>query len=75
MKRTTIFLPDHLHERLRQEAFHSQQSMASLIRSRLEKNGQRNRRAKPRVDPLLKVAGICSGPILSDSIDEALYEV
>ena len=37
MRRTTIFLPDELHERLRQEAFRSRLSMAEVIRLRLER--------------------------------------
>ena len=36
MKRTTLFLPDELHEQLRQEAFRSRVSMAQVIRMRLE---------------------------------------
>ena len=75
MKRTTIFLPDRLHEQLREEAFHSHQSMASLIRARLEEPRHRRKRSTPRVDPLIRVAGICSGPVLSDRIDEELYEL
>jgi hypothetical protein len=71
MKRTTLFLPDELHEQLRQEAFRSRVSMAQIIRMRLENPGSRPR--KPKVDPLLKVAGICRGPILSERIDEELY--
>jgi len=70
MKRTTIFLPDELHEQLRQEAFRSRLSMAQVIRMRLETPKSR---PKPRQDPLLKVAGVCRGPILSERIDEELY--
>lgn len=71
MKRTTIFLPDELHERLRQEAFAGHVSMAQLIRVRLEANG-----ARPRTkgtDPLAKVEGIVRDGRLSEGIDEALY--
>jgi hypothetical protein len=71
MKRTTLFLPDELHEQLRQEAFRSRVSMAQIIRMRLENPVSRAK--KPKVDPLLKVAGICRGPILSERIDEELY--
>jgi len=71
MKRTTLFLPDELHEQLRQEAFRSRMSMAQIIRMRLENPVSRQK--KPRVDPLLKVAGICRGPVLSERIDEELY--
>jgi len=49
-------------------------SMASLIRLRLEK-GSSSKRSKPRIDPLIRVAGICRGPVLSNSIDEELYEI
>ena len=35
MKRTTVFLPDELHERLRKEAFRAKTSMAELIRVKL----------------------------------------
>ena len=73
VRRTTIFLPDHLHEQLRQEAFRSRQSMASLIRSRLEKVLPHNGQSKPQGDPLTRVAGICRGPVFSTSIDEELY--
>jgi hypothetical protein len=73
MKRTTLFLPDELHEQLRQEAFRTRLSMAQIIRMRLEKPASRQKRQKPKVDPLLKVAGICRGPILSERIDEELY--
>jgi hypothetical protein len=73
MKRTTIFLPDELHEQLRQEAFHSRLSMAQIIRLRLETPAPRTSKSKPKADPLLKVAGICGGPLLSERIDEELY--
>jgi hypothetical protein len=73
MKRTTIFLPDELHERLRQEAFRSRMSMAQIIRLRLEIPVSQPKRHKRKVDPLLRVAGICRGPLLSERIDEHLY--
>lgn len=74
MRRTTIFLPDELHERLRRDAFQAKVSMAELIRVKLQSpNGRRKGRASDE-DPILKVAGICqNGPILSEGIDEALY--
>jgi hypothetical protein len=74
MKRTTIFLPDELHERLRKEAFRAKISMAELIRTRLTRS---KRRAKWTAanDPIMKVAGICSGPVFSDEIDEKLYGI
>jgi hypothetical protein len=72
MKRTTVFIPDELHERLPTEAFASRVSMAQLIRSRLESRALRARRAKTR-DPLAAVEGIIRDGRLSEGIDEALY--
>jgi hypothetical protein len=73
MKRTTIFLPEELHEQIRQEAFQSRLSMAQVIRLRLEHPASTPKKTKPKADPLLKVAGICRGPLLSERIDEELY--
>ncbi len=76
MKRTTIFLPDELHERLRREAFRNRVSMAKLIRSRIE--GGRTTRKQTRLtreDPLLKAAGIFHDGKLTEGIDEALYGI
>ena len=73
MKRTTIFLPDELHERLRQEAFRTRLSMAQIIRLRLEHPASNPKKSHPKTDPLLKVAGICRGPLLSERIDEEIY--
>ena len=73
MKRTTIFLPDELHEELRQEAFRSRMSMAQAIRLRLEARRGAKQRRRSDIDPLLDAAGICSGPTLSANIDEELY--
>lgn len=75
MKRTTVLLRDELHAQLRQEAFRSGVSLAQLIRSRLENASRSEGRPKPRVDPLLRVADICRGPVLSKSIDEELYGI
>jgi len=75
MRRTTIFLPDDLHEQLRQEAFRTRLSMAELIRLRLQRRGAANKKRKPAADPLLKAAGICRGPQLSTGIDEELYGI
>jgi len=75
MKRTTVFLPDALHERLRREAFQSRVSMASIIRMRLESQPSGKKKSKRDADPLLKVAGICKGPVLSNNIDEELYGI
>ena len=73
MKRTTIFLPDELHEQLRRDAFRAKSSMADLIRKRLQGSTDRPRRRR-KTDPILKVAGICAGPVFSNDIDDALYE-
>jgi hypothetical protein len=75
MKRTTIFLPDELHERLRREAFRSRVSMAHLIRSRLEGTSRARTRRRPIKDPLLEVSGIGSDGKLAEGIDEALYGI
>jgi hypothetical protein len=75
MKRTTIFLPEDLHEQLRRDAFQSKTSMAGLIRARLRRSNALPRSRGARKDPILKVAGICRGPILSDGIDESVYGV
>jgi len=75
MKRTTIFLPEDLHEQLRRDAFQSKTSMAALIRARLRRSNAPPRSRGARKDPILKVAGICRGPILSNGIDESVYGV
>jgi hypothetical protein len=77
MKRTTIFLPDDLHERLRREAFHARVSMAELIRSRLDQAVPRRKRQLRRVedDPLLKVAGIIRDGALTQNLDEEIYDL
>ena len=75
MRRTTIFLPDDLHEQLRQEAFRTRLSMAELIRLRLQRRGSAIKKGKPAADPLLRAAGICRGPQLSTKIDEELYGI
>jgi hypothetical protein len=72
MRRTTVFLPDDIHEQLRRDAFRRKVSMAELIRIKLLTPAPRVAR-KSKADPILKVAGICSGPVLSSGIDEALY--
>ena len=71
MKRTTVVLPDELHERLRREAFRSRVSMGELIRSRLDR--REGKRGKWKADPLRKVEGIGSDGKLAEGIDEALY--
>jgi hypothetical protein len=73
MQRTTIFLPDELHEQLRRDAFRAKSSMAEIIRSRLQRTAAESPRRKASRDPILKVAGICRGAVLSGDIDEFLY--
>ena len=74
VKRTTIFLPESLHRQLREDAFRANVSMAELIRAKLQESAPRGRReASP--DPILKVAGLCRGPVISEGIDDALYGV
>ena len=73
MRRTTIFLPDEVHEQLRRDAFLAKTSMAELIRARLQRSVSRPRRRGAAEDPILKVAGVCRGPVLSSEIDESLY--
>jgi hypothetical protein len=77
MRRTTIFLPEELHERLRREAFRDRVSMASLIRSRLEGRTTAAKGRKPKLDPILAVAGIChgTGSLASEDIDKDLYGI
>jgi hypothetical protein len=75
MKRTTVFLPEELHERLRREAFRAKISMAELIRLKLTGSKPRAVRRKVSDDPILKVAGIWSGPVISENIDEELYGI
>jgi hypothetical protein len=73
VKRTTIFLPDDTHEQLRREAFRARISMAELIRIRLRTPSGTTAKPRKTVDPLLKVAGICRGEVLSENIDSELY--
>jgi hypothetical protein len=73
MRRTTIFLPDELHEQLRQAAFRAKTSMAEVIRTRLQRPVAPTRKRRLSEDPILKVAGVCRGPVLSSEIDDSLY--
>jgi len=73
VKRTTVLLPEELHERLRQDAFRQRISMAELIRSRLVRTNGRRRRRPGISHPLAKVEGIVHHGKLSAGIDEALY--
>ncbi len=76
MRRTTIFLPETLYEQLRREAFHSRVSMASLIRSRLDRPFSGKKAVRREPDPLLAVAGIYRGPErLARNIDRELYGI
>jgi hypothetical protein len=72
MRRTTIFLSEELHGKLRDDAFRAKISMAELIRTKLQASAGRTRRRASQ-DPILKVAGVCRGPVLSTDIDESLY--
>ena len=76
MKRTTIFLPDEVHEDLRREAFRERLSMAEVIRLRIQAQARPDRgkiAGRRTPDPLLKAAGICRGGVLSENIDAQLY--
>jgi hypothetical protein len=73
MRRTTIVLPDRLHDALREEAFRTRVSMAHLIRQRLEVRTKVKTARGPAKDPLLEVAGIGSDGHLAEGIDAALY--
>jgi hypothetical protein len=72
MRRTTVFLSDELHEQLRRDAFRAKVSMAEIIRQKLQTPDTRPRR-KAGEDPILKVAVICRGPILSRDVDKSVY--
>ena len=74
MRRTTIFLPDEMHERLRQEAFRRRVSMAELIRSKLEGRPSKAA-AHSKKDPLEKVIGIVRDGSLTRNIDEEIYDL
>jgi hypothetical protein len=49
--------------------------MAEVIRLRLERRTAGSKKRRPVADPLLKAAGICRGPQLSERIDEELYGI
>ena len=74
MRRTTIFLPEEVHERLRQDASRARTSMAELIRARLQRSLDRPRKRGAGRNPILKVAGVCRDPLLSSEIDDARYD-
>jgi hypothetical protein len=66
-----VFLPEPLHESLRQDAFRTRVSMAAIIRMRLELGARPA--GKPARDPLAKAEGAVRHGRLSHNIDEALY--
>jgi hypothetical protein len=47
--------------------------MAEIIRAKLRQPDASPGRRVSRQDPILKVAGVCRGRILSNDIDDALY--
>lgn len=72
MRRTTISLSGELHEELRREASRARLSIAEVIRLRIQMPAKTPGKRKVVADPLLKVAGICSGPVISANIDDEL---
>ena len=72
VRRTTVFLPEELHEQLRGEAFRLRISMAELIRTKLRPAAQLG---EAESDPLLEVAGICNDGGLTADIDQELYGI
>ncbi len=73
MKRTTVLLPDELHERLRREAFESGISMGQLMRNKLEDRSPSRKGGRPRKNPIDSVIGIVRDGSLTQNIDEDLY--
>jgi hypothetical protein len=72
MRRISISLSDELHEELRREALRHQISTAEVIRVRIQAPAKVPSKGKAVTDPLLKVAGICVGRVLSVNIDDEL---
>jgi predicted CopG family antitoxin len=62
-----IRIPDDVYKRLTREASRAGITVSDLIRVRLESSGS------PKAHPLLRVAGICRGPQLSNRIDDEIY--
>jgi hypothetical protein len=62
-----------LYEQLRQDAFRARISMAEPMREKLRGSVAKSRKRRSSNDSILKVAGICHGPILSRDIDVPLY--
>lgn len=75
MKRTTIFLPEELHESLRRQAFEARVSMAQLIRSRLEESPLPNSARHTTRDVLSAMEGIVSDGTLTQNLDEEIYDL
>ena len=73
MKRTTVLLPESLHETLRQEAVRLGVTMSQLIRSKLSDSAGCT--AAVQTDPLLEVTGIGRDGRLTAGIDEELYDI
>ncbi len=73
MRRTTISLSDELHEELRREAFRLHVSIAEVIRLRIQAPAKAQAKHIAVADPLLRVAGICGGAVISANIDDELY--
>jgi predicted nucleic acid-binding protein len=67
------FLPGFALERCLASPSLAKTSMAKLLRARLRPPASRRRGRQPAQDPILKVAGVCRGPILSSEIDDSLY--
>ena len=67
------FLPGFALERCLASPSLTKTSMAELIRARLRRPASRPRRRAPTEGPILKLAGVCRGPILSNGIDDSLF--
>ena len=76
MKRTTVFLSEECHERLRRESFRMRISMAELIRRKLDVSEPPTDDSAEESDPILALAGMCTGgPSLTENLDEELYDL
>ena len=74
VKRTTIFLPEDLHEQLRRRAFAARLGTAELIRLKL--TSQKTAAPPAKLDdPLLEAAGVVQVGGLADNLDEELYDL
>lgn len=72
VRRTSISLPEALYQSLRRAAVRNNTSLAEFIRSRLRESLERSR-FRDSKDPILRVAGVARGPVLSAGIDEFSY--